>query len=439
MKSDQLFRQTRWRLAGWYAGVMGVSLVVGSLFFYYCTWLIQKQSYDQTVEDLAGTLHDYLQPKLQQPGQLQPDILAVLDGSNVRETNLLGITRQPDYYIRLVDLQGNVLAASEFQPDIFPQPKIQQRWQTLKAKSGTRYRQISDYLHNSNGETWGYLQLGRSLAEFDRHLQGMRLLLFLSIPGAMLVVGGSGWWLAGLAMQPIYRSYRQMQQFTADAAHELRTPLATTRTLVQTALQRLQAGRQIDAKPLQAIERQNERLNQLIADLLLLSRADTATVATFTPCCVHDLINDLYEELAPLALSSGVELSFNGINTLPIHILGNEEQLSRLLMNLITNGIQYTPAGGEVRVRLEAMPTFVKIHVADSGIGIPPEAQRYIFDRFYRVDAARSRHTGGVGLGLSICLAIAQAHNGTIQVQSQVGRGSLFTVTLPRLMATKSE
>ncbi len=433
MNSDRLFRQTRWRLAGWYAGVMGASLLVGGLFFYYCLKVVQSQWFDRTVEDLAGTIHDYLQPKLGQPGQLQPEILEVLSSANVHQTNLLGVTRQRDYYIRLADLQGRIIAASDFQPKGLPTSPAGQRWRTLTAANGTRYRQIDGYLHNPTGQRWGYLQLGRSMAEFDLYLQRMHLLLFLSIPGAMLLVGVSGWWLAGLAMQPIYRSYRQMEQFTADAAHELRTPLAASRALVQTALGKAEAGKYISPETLEAMERQNSRLSQLVADLLLLSRTEGTTAPiSAQPCCLDDLICDLQEELAPLAQSARVELGVDILNASQTCVLGNEEQLYRLLANLMTNGIQYTPAGGKVTVHLKQTHSSVLVQVEDTGIGIPVEAHTHIFDRFYRLDAAR-RHTGGAGLGLSICRAIAHVHGGSIQVQSQLGKGSSFTVTLPRL------
>ena len=432
MNSDRLFKQTRWRLAGWYAGVMGASLLVGGLFFYYCLKVFQSQWFDRTVEDLAGTIHDYLQPKLGQPGQLQPEILEVLSSANVHQTNLLGITRQRDYYIRLADLQGRTIAASDFQPKDLPTSPPGQRWRTLTAADGTRYRQIDGYLHNPTGQRWGYLQLGRSMTEFDLYRQRINLLLFLSIPGAMLLVGVSGWWLAGRAMRPIYRSYRQMEQFTADAAHELRTPLTASRALVQTALSKAEAGKYISPETLEAMERQNSRLSQLVADLLLLSRTEgTATLTSAQPCCLSDLICDLQEELAPLAQSAGVELGVDIRNATQTCVLGDEEQLYRLLTNLMTNGIQYTPCRGKVIVRLTQTHSSVIVQIEDTGIGIPVEAHTHIFDRFYRLDAARSRHTGGAGLGLSICKAIAQVHGGSIQVQS-LGKGSSFTVTLPR-------
>ncbi len=241
-------------------------------------------------------------------------------------------------------------------------------------------------------------------------------------------------------MRPIYRSYLLLEQFTADAAHELRTPLATNRALVQMALSKAQAGKWIELATLEAMERQNRRLSQLVADLLLLSRTNRTGVPTDAqPCCLNDLLFDLHEELAPLAQSAGVKLGLEIPHAPRSYVLGNEEQLYRLMVNLITNSIQYTSFGGQVTLHLQQAHFWVIVQVKDTGIGIPTEAQAHVFERFYRVDTARSRHVGGAGLGLSIARAIAQLHGGNIQVQSQLGQGSCFTVTLPKSIAPASE
>jgi len=440
MSSDQLFRRTRLRLASWYAGVMGLTVLTGGLLLYRCLIVAETKWFDRTVEDLAGTLHDYLQPRLGQPAQVQPEILGVISGVGARQTNLLGVTRQREYYIRLADLKGRTIALSNFQPAGLPTNQTGERWRTLTVPNGTHYRQIDDYLHNRAGQPWGYLQLGRSMTEFDFHRQQLRLILLLGIPGAMLLVGVSGWWLSGLAMRPILRSYQMMEQFTADAAHELRTPLATNRTLVQMALSKALAGKWIAPETLEVMERQNSRLSQLVADLLLLSRTDKiAAPISAQPCCLNDLLSDLQEELAPLAQAAGVELRLDMPNARQTYVWGNEEQLYRLIANLIANGIQYTPTGGKVTLHLQQMHSSVIVQVEDTGIGIPSVAQPHVFDRFYRVDAARSRHSGGAGLGLSIARAIALVHGGSIQVRSQLGQGSSFTVTLPRFTAPVRE
>jgi signal transduction histidine kinase len=248
----------------------------------------------------------------------------------------------------------------------------------------------------------------------------------------MLLVAGAGWWLAGLAMQPVYRSYRQIQQFTSDAAHELRTPLAAIRATLESTL-RIDRLSEAEARDtLRVIERQNHRLSVLVQDLLLLSRIDQlSSPIKYLPCCLNDLVSDLTEELASLALAAGVELIADIRAPKPLYITGDFEQLYRLVLNIVVNAIQHTPAGGRVTVILDSAAGHALIQVQDTGTGIAPSEQARIFDRFYRVNSDRSRHTGGAGLGLPIARAIATAHGGSIAVASVEGIGSQFTIELP--------
>ncbi len=247
----------------------------------------------------------------------------------------------------------------------------------------------------------------------------------------MLLVTISAWWLAGLAMQPIYRSYQQIQQFTADAAHELRTPLAAIRATVESTLM-MPNLKAIEAREtLQTINRQNQRLSNLVADLLLLSRMErklfTSPKSPKERVVLNDLITDLAEEFAALALDAKISLSHQIKTPQAIEVAGNAEQLYRLVSNLVINAIQYTPPGGKVRLILERDNNYALIHVKDTGIGIPAAEQTRIFDRFYRVQSDRSRHTGGSGLGLAIAQAYAKANHGSIKIKSELGKGSNFT------------
>jgi signal transduction histidine kinase len=163
-----------------------------------------------------------------------------------------------------------------------------------------------------------------------------------------------------------------------------------------------------------------------------LTRIDQKQItAEYQPCCLNDLISDLIEELAFLAVENQVNLSGQMQVTKKVYVQGNEEQLYRLISNLIINAIQATPSGGKVTVFLEVNELYAIIKVQDTGIGIALEHQQQIFERFYRVDRDRSRNSGGSGLGLAIVLAIAKAHKGNIHVQSQLGLGSTFTVRIP--------
>jgi signal transduction histidine kinase len=143
------------------------------------------------------------------------------------------------------------------------------------------------------------------------------------------------------------------------------------------------------------------------------------------------LILDVVESLSVLAIAAPIQLTTQIQVKEPQHVLGDESQLVRLLSNLVTNALQYTPAGGKVTVTLEQEDQYALIHVQDTGIGIAIADQAHIFDRFYRVSRARARHTGGAGLGLAIAKAIVQAHQGTIQVHSEPGKGSRFSIHLP--------
>jgi two-component system heavy metal sensor histidine kinase CusS len=224
------------------------------------------------------------------------------------------------------------------------------------------------------------------------------------------------------------RSFAEVRRFTADASHELRTPLTVLRAEVEVALGKdLSAGdsRQLLGSVLEELG----RMSRLTDQLLTLSRRD-AGVEHFSPAPLDlvALIAGVTDALQPLAESKGLRLRLEGR---PLTILGDEVRLRQLFINLLDNAIKYTPEGGSVTVRVEQRAESAIATVEDSGIGIPPEHLPFVFDRFYRVDQARSRAEGGTGLGLSIARSIAQAHNGTIEIRSRVGQGTVCTVRLP--------
>jgi signal transduction histidine kinase len=441
MNRNQIFSQTRWRLAVLYAGVMGVILSLSGVAIYYIMIQVYGFGLHQELESVAGTLHYSLEPNLQQPGQVEPEAIKALPGlclvgtacgeTNAPNRHILEVVQREGYYVRLLNLSGQVVATLGYSPSGLTATG-QARWQTVNDQLGNRYHQISLPLNTSSHRAWGYIQVGRSLKEFDVHLSSTRWVLLLGLPMIFVLITLAGWWLAGLAMRPVYQSYQQMQQFTADAAHELRTPLAAIRATVQ-AILRLPDIPEVESRnTLQTIERQNGRLSQLVQDLLLLSRMDAqALVTKQQSCCLNDLISDVIEEFAALALNHNVLLTRHIQSNKCLSVLGDEEQLYRLLTNLVTNAIQYTPPNGQVTVMLDQDDQRALIHVQDNGIGMTAADQNRIFDRFYRVNCDRSRQTGGAGLGLAIAQAIAQMHQGNIQVQSSLNKGSKFTVRLP--------
>jgi signal transduction histidine kinase len=436
------FDQTRWRLTGCYAGVMGAILSLGGLLFYQMMDRSRWGSIHQELTSVSGTLHDGLEPVLMHPGHLEPEVDQLLPGicraagqcSNPNkgsDRHILGAVQQAGYYVRFVDLSGKIIATLDPQPDDLPIYVGPELWQTLQDRQGRSYHQISLLLKTSDQSPWGYMQIGRSLQDHNQDLATLRVMLLIGIPVTMLIISGASWGLAGLAMQPIYQSYRQVQQFTADAAHELRTPLAATRATVESVLDLATLSEAESRSTLQTVARQNLRLSQLVQDLLLLSRLDIQPQPLRQSCDLKTLIYDVVDEFEALAIAAGIQLLADIQTQHPVFVKAEEEQLYRLVANLVGNAIHYTPQGGRVWVNLDREDRQAVIRVQDTGIGIAPEAQAHIFDRFYRVNSDRSRATGGTGLGLAIARAIALAHQGTIQVHSQLGQGSTFTVKLP--------
>ena len=439
MEQNQLFRRTRLRLASWYAVVMGCILGLSGLGVYHVVSISYHETVDDGLESVASALQKSIEPVLQKPNNLQ-QVVQQLSLKNCRskinclyeeKVNIQQISEavpSVNYYLRLVDVQGQPQALAGLPLNRLAIVGRNQRWQTLKESSGIRYRQISLPL-NTRHQTWGYIQVGRSLSDLDEHLAALRLTLLLGYPIAMIFIAWSSWWLAGKAMQPVYHSYQQMEQFTGDAAHEFRTPIAAMDSTIEAAINLY--SEQQTPKFLTTLKRQNNRLAQLTRDLLLLTRIEQQVDEKYQPCCLNDLISDLVEELAFMAVEAEGKLLADFEKKEPLYVIGNEEQLYRLVCNLIVNAIQATPSGGEVRVVLTQVDSSALIKVQDTGIGIDPEQQKRIFDRFYRVDRDRSRQTGGSGLGLAIAQAIAHAHKGHIHVQSQLGKGSTFAVKLP--------
>ncbi|GAB1543292.1 ATP-binding protein [Scytonema sp. NUACC21] len=431
MNQHKLFSQTRLRLASWYALVMGFILGLCGLGVYEAIVHAHWQTLDRELEAVAGTLHDSIENELKQPERLEPSAKNLLPAREPKR-HILGAIHQGNYYVRLLDRSGGVIATAGFEPKGLPVTPGNITWRNFEDTRGNRYHQISLVLHTRNHELWGYMQMGRSLQDVDSYLANVRLILLLGLPLAMILVGGASWWLSGLAMLPIYKSYRQIEQFTADAAHELRTPLAATQATVESALLIRDLNEKEARDILATIYRQNQRLITLVADLLLLARMDRqAAPIQRNCCCLNDIVSDLVEELTALAMNARVELKSEIHAKQPLQVVGDEDQIYRLISNLIVNGIQYTMPDGEVTVILNSENYYAVIQVQDTGIGIPSQEQKRIFDRFYRVNSDRSRSTGGSGLGLAIALAIVKAHQGHLIVQSELGKGSTFTVQLP--------
>jgi heavy metal sensor kinase len=227
----------------------------------------------------------------------------------------------------------------------------------------------------------------------------------------------------------LQESFEKIGGFTADAAHELRTPLASLQCRLEVALSKARTPdeyRQVLADALT----ETAHLVRMVNNLLFLARMDArALTPQFEPVSLRDLLADVQELFAEAATAHGLRLTMNCDERCVVR--GDAALLRRLFGNLADNAIRYTPAGGSVALTGRVDAGYCLVSVEDTGIGIAPEAQQRIFDRFFRTDESRSREAGGAGLGLNICRSIVEAHRGAISVRSETGKGSTFEVRLP--------
>ena len=240
--------------------------------------------------------------------------------------------------------------------------------------------------------------------------------------------------LAGVFNETLARletAFEQLRRFTADASYELRTPLTGMRSVGEAALQRpltAQGYREVIGSMLEEVD----RLTRLVESLLLLTRAQAGRIPlTRAVVDLRDLVAGVSESLRVLAEDKQQELTVEAVA--PVTVEGDPGLLRQAVTNLVFNAIKYTPKSGAIRVVVRAVADEALVEVCDTGPGIPAAHHPRIFDRFYRVDGARSRETGGVGLGLAIARWAAEANGGRIEVESEESQGALFRVALPRI------
>ena len=247
---------------------------------------------------------------------------------------------------------------------------------------------------------------------------------------ALIIAGVIGYILAGRAIIPLKEAYEKQKQFAADASHELRTPLAVVMASADLLLADPSIQEPFLKEVISDVKSEVKKMSKLVSDLLLVARSDNnALKVKFQKIDLGNLLKQNVRMMTPLAEKKEIQLIGNEFKK--CIIIGDEQKIKQLILILVDNAIKYTPNGGKVIVRLEKFDAAKAIFsVQDSGIGIAPEDQAKIFDRFFRVDKVRSRGMGGNGLGLSIATEILRLHEGKISVESEPGQGTKFTVEL---------
>ncbi len=450
----------RARLTLWYAALLGVALMAfgGLLYWSLSSWLYAQNTalLRMHAEQVAGEL------------EVKSGRLTWSEQDDLATAGTL---------VAAYDQTGSQVLGPSL-PTVFPvrlPPGDTVSGQTRRFHLPGGDAETLTLAVTQDGVPVGWVVVMRSLRTADDALLRLLRLLFLSIPLILLTAATGGLLLARRALAPISRitdkaraishnnlserlggpatpdevgrlastldemldrldqAFERQRQFTADASHELHTPLAIISAQAEEALRRPEDTAVVRGA-LETIRQQVRRMGKLTSQLLTLARADAAPEGPSERerLDLASLATDVVDEMREFAGQKGTDLAVTA--GVPVWVLGDQTGLTELFVNLIDNAIRYTPPGGRVSVDVGRRGADAVVSVADTGPGIPPEDLPRLFERFYRVDKARSHAQGGTGLGLAIARTVARAHGGDIEVASRPGQGATFTVHLPRLI-----
>lgn len=437
-----MFQATRRRLALWYAIVTAILL----LLFASGVYVYVRQTLVERIDDTLKHVVEVVDRSLTLQGLNNQEFGLNVDVS-FRDN---GATVDDDHIdLEWFSPQGRLLW-STLDKNFPLSMTSQNKPETISFSVDRQLRQVTKRI-DRRGRVLGYLRVSHPWFEVTKPIRQLVWDLGLGLTILISSAAAIGWFLSGLAMEPIQESYQSLKQFTADASHELRNPIAVIQANVQQALDYPDADPQCQRQQLQVIERLTQRLGKLVNDLLFLARSDSGTLGSAWQTIPLDaLLMAVAEEQRLTAAQRQVALTLNidavadDTDEDPFAIPGDWDQLARLLTNLITNALEHgfpSPnPDAAIAITLERLSpedcqlrprqSVVQVRVADNGQGIPAGQLPRLFDRFYRADPSRSPQHG-VGLGLAIAAAIVQRHRGKIFVTSSPEAGSEFRVQLP--------
>jgi two-component system, OmpR family, sensor kinase len=479
-----MFDTLRERLTLWYSIVLALLLLLFSLTSYFLFSRAANRRTDADLTELANSFLVTFQDELQDPdksGGLQGaarqamlehhvrgDILLIVDpaGKLVASSADLRLSSAPANSIA-----SRALASSGFQNFVAVASESDQRFQDISGEKGG-YRAYSTHF-SADGQSW-MLVILRSLHAQQEMLQQIRMAFAWLIPLGVLLAAFGGYFLARRSLGPVAamgkqaesigaanlherlevrnandelgrlartfnelldrldRSFERQRRFISDASHELRTPVSILRGEAEVALSQASRSPEEYRESLAVLHEEAQRLARIVEDMFTLTRADAGEYRLAqSDFYLDELAADCVRATRALAQVKSIQLVAVTPEEMPMH--ADEDLLRRMILNLLDNAIKYTPGGGNVSVTCGSVPDGYELSVTDSGPGIPAEMQSRVFERFFRVDSARSRTgtDGGAGLGLSIARWIAEAHLGRIELVRSDATGSKFAVRMP--------
>jgi two-component system OmpR family sensor kinase len=466
-----IFESVRARLTLWYVTVLAAILIVSIVVIYVLLARALYTRIDDTLHAVVQIAHTSLTNDLNE-GQDAADA--------ARSTATELASRQT--LLAIYDGRGRLLAEAGREDDIaIPLPPIadiplhDDLMMTIVEADDLddRHRLAIRWVDIAGFDAEFVIVAGTSLESTDEELESLRGILVYLVPLSLIVAGIGGWFLAGRSLSPVVAmadqarqigvanlserlpvanprdelgklaetfnsllarlegSLVQQRQFMADASHELRTPLTTARTAATVALQQPTRNEADYRDTLAIIEQETTRLSRIVDDMFTLARADAGSYPVRSmPMYLDEVVDEVVRAMRVVASTRGISITDSAYRPAPL--TGDEDLIRRLILNIADNAVRYAPSGSAVRIALDLTGNHYAISVSDDGPGIPAEIRPRIFERFYRVDAARTHgKDGGAGLGLALARWIARVHGGDVDLAASSRAGSTFVITLP--------
>ncbi len=468
----RIFNSIRLKLTLWYVVTVGILI----LAFVFALYLSLRVSLEKSVDISLRTFEEELKDALQRNAyQKWKKVINKESGEEIPidimyvQILRIGVSdKKPHIFVKSEALKSKTLPISE-------------KAYNTALKNGISFETIEDFHKHSLRimtslikSRWGtpfVLQIGTPLKGIFNALGKFLVILLVSVPILLILSAFGGYFFVKRAFFPVKKivktvkritaenlshrvepinskdeigelaetfndmisrlekSFEHIKQFSSDVSHELKTPLTAVKGEIEVTLRR---NRKKDEykKTLKSLLEDIDKLEEIIENLFLLSRMDSENLK-FLPkkFALEETLLEAFEDMETIAKKKKVHLILKNIQEMEMK--GESTLIKRVFTNLINNAIKYTPEGGKIEISLKKAGGFAKFIVQDTGIGIPQEEIPHIFDRFYRVEKARSREAGGSGLGLAIVKWIVEAHKGKIEVTSEAGEGSIFIVSFP--------
>lgn len=464
------FKSIRSRLTAWYVTLLAIILILFSVLLNYFLAKRLHESVDNSLTVSATVVATSATMRL---GNSPLPGLNQLFEQFMNQGNL-------NKFYRIYDGSGNVgsrsknISASQFplsQGAYADALEGKNSYETFTVGGQQPIRVITMPIL-LEGKLINLVQVGTSLEAVQETLRNLKIFLFTAVPSVLILAALFARFMARRALKPISRiidtareigqgqelskripvlkikdelgqlaltfnemmnrlenSFAQMRQFSSDASHELRTPLTVLKGQNELILSKQRKPEEYQEVISSNLEEINY-MSKVLEDLFVLSKSDENQVnLDYKPVDLRALVEEVCKHAEILAEEKNIKIIIAFLE--PIEIKGDEVRLRQMVWNVLQNGIKYTQQGGELKISLQNEGDFALLTIQDTGIGIPEDDLPLIFNRFYRVDKARTRDEGGSGLGLSICRQIAEAHKGKIEVESKLGVGTRFKIRLP--------